>query len=85
VGKSFGGRMTSQAQAEAPLSGVRGLVFLGFPLHPPRRPSDGRAEHLFAVELPVLFLQGTRDALADVDLMQQLAKRLGSRATLKLF
>lgn len=84
-GKSFGGRMTSQAQAEAPLCGVRGLVFLGFPLHPPGRPSDGRAEHLFAVEIPMLFLQGTRDALADVDLMRKLSERLGSRATLKLF
>ena len=84
-GKSFGGRMTSQAQAETPLPGVRGLVFLGFPLHPPGRPSDERAEHLFEVEIPMLFLQGTRDALADIRLMRQLAERLGPRATLKLF
>jgi predicted alpha/beta-hydrolase family hydrolase len=84
-GKSFGGRMTSQAQAEIPLPGVRGLVFLGFPLHPPGRPSDQRAEHLFDVKIPMLFLQGTRDALADIHLMRQLAERLGPRATLKLF
>jgi predicted alpha/beta-hydrolase family hydrolase len=83
-GKSFGGRMTSQAQAAAPLSGVRGLVFLGFPLHPAGKPSDERAEHLFAVQIPMLFLQGTRDALADVQLMQTLARELGARATLKL-
>lgn len=84
-GKSFGGRMTSQAQAETPLPGVRGLVFLGFPLHPPGRPSDARAEHLFTVKIPMLFLQGSRDALADVRLMRQLAERLGPGATLKLF
>jgi predicted alpha/beta-hydrolase family hydrolase len=84
-GKSFGGRMTSQAQAEIPLPGIRGLVFLGFPLHPAGRPSDERAAHLFEVEIPMLFLQGTRDALADVRLMRKLARRLGSRTTLKLF
>src|SRR5262249_21908168 len=84
-GKSFGGRMTSQAQAEIPLPGVPGLGFLGFPLHPPGRPSDQRAEHLFDVKIPMLFLQGTRDALADIHLMRQLAERLGPRATLKLF
>jgi predicted alpha/beta-hydrolase family hydrolase len=84
-GKSFGGRMTSQVQAETPLSGVRGLVFLGFPLHPRGRPSHERAEHLFEVKIPMLFLQGTRDALADIHLMRQLAERLGPRATLKLF
>ena len=84
-GKSFGGRMTSQAQAAAPLSGVRGLVFLGFPLHPAGKPSDERAAHLFAVQIPMLFLQGTRDALADSQLMQGLAGRLGARATIKLF
>jgi predicted alpha/beta-hydrolase family hydrolase len=84
-GKSFGGRMTSQAQAETPLPGVRGLVFLGFPLHPPGQPSDERAQHLFEVKIPMLFLQGTRDALADIHLMRQLAERLGQRATLKLF
>jgi predicted alpha/beta-hydrolase family hydrolase len=84
-GKSFGGRMTSRAQAETPLPGVRGLVFLGFPLHPAGRPSDERTAHLFEVEIPMLFLQGTRDALADVRLMRKLAERLGPRATLKLF
>ncbi len=68
-GKSFGGRMTSQAQAASPLSGVRGLVFLGFPLHPAGRPSDERGEHLFEVKIPMLFLQATRDALAEIQLM----------------
>ncbi len=84
-GKSFGGRMTSQAQAASPLPGVRGLVFLGFPLHPAGKPSDARAEHLFAVEVPMLFMQGTRDALANLELLQNVTKKLGSRATLKLF
>jgi predicted alpha/beta-hydrolase family hydrolase len=84
-GKSFGGRMTSQAQAEAPLPGVRGLVFLGFPLHPPGRPSDERARHLFDVKIPMLFLQGTRDEFADLKLLEPLAGRLGAGATLKLF
>ena len=84
-GKSFGGRMTSQAQAASPLPGVRGLVFLGFPLHPAGRPSDERAKHLFEVQIPMLFLQGTRDGLADLNLLEPLCKRLGSRATLKLF
>ena len=83
-GKSFGGRMTSQTQAESPLPGVRGLAFLGFPLHAVGRPSDERARHLLEVAIPMLFLQGTRDALADVHLMEKLAKKLGSRATLKL-
>jgi predicted alpha/beta-hydrolase family hydrolase len=83
-GKSFGGRMTSQAQAESPLAGVRGLVFLGFPLHPPGRPSQDRGEHLFKVDIPMLFLQGTRDEFADLDLLQPLVERLGTRATLKL-
>jgi len=83
-GKSFGGRMTSQAQAESPLPGVRGLAFLGFPLHAVGRPSEERGKHLFEVEIPMLFLQGTRDALADVHLMEKLTKKLGSRATLKL-
>lgn len=83
-GKSFGGRMASQAQAESPLPGVRGLVFLGFPLHAVGRPSDERAKHLFEVEIPMLFLQGTRDALANVHLMEKLAQQLGPRATLKL-
>jgi predicted alpha/beta-hydrolase family hydrolase len=84
-GKSFGGRMTSQAQAAAPLPGVRGLVFLGFPLHAPGQPSAERGEHLFRVEVPMLFLQGTRDALASLDELQPLCKRLGRRATLTLF
>ncbi len=84
-GKSFGGRMTSQAQAASPLAGVRGLVFLGFPLHPAGRPSDERAKHLFAVQIPMLFMQGTRDQLADLQLVQTLVGQLGTRATLKLF
>jgi len=84
-GKSFGGRMTSQAQAASPLLGVRGLVFLGFPLHPAGRPSDERAKHLFEVQAPMLFLQGTRDQLSDVQLVRALAERLGARATLNLF
>jgi uncharacterized protein len=84
-GKSFGGRMTSQAQAASPLSGVRGLVFLGFPLHPAGRPSDERGAHLFDVQIPMLFLQGTRDQLADLQLLQTLVGKLGTRATLKLF
>jgi predicted alpha/beta-hydrolase family hydrolase len=84
-GKSFGGRMTSQAQAASPLSGVCGLVFLGFPLHPAGRPSDERGAHLSAVQIPMLFVQGTRDQLADLHLLQALAGQLGARATLKLF
>lgn len=84
-GKSFGGRMTSQAQAISPLPGVRGLVFLGFPLHPAGQPSDERAVHLFDVRIPMLFLQGTRDELADLSLVKALAERLGARATLRLF
>src|SRR5436305_10817889 len=84
-GRSFGGRMTSQAQAAAPLPEVRGLVFLGFPLHPPGKPSDERGKHLFEVQIPMLFLQGTRDQLADLTLLQPLARKLGARATLKLF
>ena len=84
-GKSFGGRMTSQAQASASLQSVRGLAFLGFPLHPAGRPSQDRAKHLFAVQIPMLFLQGTRDALATLDQLQPLCDALGARATLKLF
>jgi len=84
-GKSFGGRMTSQAQAASPLPGVRGLVFLGFPLHPPGQPSDGRGKHLFDVQIPMLFLQGTRDDFASLQLLEPLCNRLGVRATLKLF
>jgi predicted alpha/beta-hydrolase family hydrolase len=83
-GKSFGGRMTSQAQAKEPLPGVRGLVFFGFPLHAPGRPGVERAEHLSAVEIPMLFLQGTRDEFASLDLLQGVVRRLGSRATLHL-
>src|SRR5436309_5594679 len=83
-GKSFGGRMTSTAQAEEPLPGVRGLVFLGFPLHPPGRPADARAEHLAQVQIPMLFLQGTRDDFADLKLLQPFVERLGTRATLHL-
>ena len=83
-GKSFGGRMTSTAQAEEPLPGVRGLVFLGFPLHPPGRPDDKRAEHLAHVQVPMLFLQGTRDEFAALKLLQPLVKGLGERATLHL-
>ena len=84
-GKSFGGRMTSQAQAGAALEGVRGLVFLGFPLHAAGKPSDERGKHLFDVLVPMLFLQGTRDALADLSLLQPLVEKLGRRATLRLF
>ncbi|WP_439612977.1 alpha/beta hydrolase family protein [Reyranella sp.] len=80
-GKSFGGRMTSQAQALEPLPGVRGLVFLGFPLHPPMKPSVERAAHLFDVQIPQLFVQGTRDALAQPRLLKGVIKRLGKRAT----
>jgi predicted alpha/beta-hydrolase family hydrolase len=81
-GRSFGGRMTSQAQALAPLPGVRGLAFLGFPLHPAGAPSDERARHLAELRLPLLFLQGTRDALAERALLEAMVARLGSRATL---
>ena len=76
--------MTSQAQAATPLPGVRGLGFLGFPLHPPGKPSDSRATHLGEVRIPMLFLQGTRDELAELALLQPLVARLGDRATLKL-
>jgi predicted alpha/beta-hydrolase family hydrolase len=84
-GKSFGGRMTSQAQASNPLPGVRGLVFLGFPLHPSKRPSRERGKHLADVKVPMLFLQGTRDALAELSELEPLVEELGGRATLKLF
>src|SRR5213079_2719433 len=83
-GKSMGGRMTSQAAAEHPLDGVRGLVFFGFPLHPPNRPGTRRAEHLARVTTPMLFLQGTRDTLADLKLLRPLCAKLGSRATLHI-
>jgi len=83
-GKSFGGRMTSQAQAHEPLPGVRGLAFLGFPLHPPGRPGTSRAEHLSDVQVPMLFLQGTRDEFAGLDLLRPIVKKLGKSATLHL-
>ncbi|QCI68027.1 alpha/beta family hydrolase [Phreatobacter stygius] len=83
-GKSFGGRMTSQAQALVPLAGVRGLVFFAFPLHPAGKPSIERAPHLSDVALPLLFLQGTRDELAQLDLLQPVVAKLGERATLVL-
>jgi predicted alpha/beta-hydrolase family hydrolase len=83
-GKSFGGRMTSQAQAAAPLPGVGGLAFLGFPLHPAGEPSEQRAEHLRNIQIPMLFLQGTRDALAELPLLERVAAALGPRAVLRL-
>jgi len=83
-GKSMGGRMTSRAAAAAPLPGVAGLVFLGFPLHPAGQPAVSRADHLAKVELPMLFLQGTRDALADLTLLEPVVGRLGERATLRV-
>lgn len=83
-GRSFGGRMTSQAQALAPLARVAGLAFLAFPLHPAGRPSQERAGHLAEVKIPMLFLQGTRDELASLDLLQPVVRSLGARATLKL-
>jgi len=84
-GKSFGGRMTSQAQAATPMPGVAGLIFLGFPLHPPGQPSDARGAHLSDVEIPMLFLQGSRDEFATLALLEPLAAALGTRATLRLF
>jgi predicted alpha/beta-hydrolase family hydrolase len=87
-GKSFGGRMTSQAQALAPLEHVRGLIFLGFPLHPARKPSADRAKHLFDIRIPMLFLQGARDELAQLDLLEPLCQKLtqaNPAVTLKLF
>ena len=83
-GKSFGGRMTSQAQAASPLPGVQGLAFLGFPLHPAGRPAEDRGTHLSAIHVPMLFLQGARDKLADRQLLSRLIERLGARATLRL-
>lgn len=82
-GKSFGGRMTSQAQALEPLPNVQGLVFLGFPLHPPEKPSADRAAHLSATGIPLLFIQGTRDGLARPALLRKVLKRLGKRATFR--
>ena len=83
-GRSFGGRMTSQAQALEPLPGVRGLAFLAFPLHPAGKPSDERAQHLSDVAIPMLFVQGTRDELASLELLEPVIERLGERAHLKL-
>lgn len=83
-GKSFGGRMTSQAQADAALPGVKGLVFVGFPLHPANKPSIARAAHLDAVAVPMLFLQGSRDALADLSLIEPVVARLAPRTTLRI-
>jgi uncharacterized protein len=84
-GKSFGGRMTSQAQAAAPLDGVAGLAFIGFPLHPPKQPGRERAAHLTAVKIPMLFLQGTRDEFAELSELEPVVEALQPRATLKLF
>lgn len=84
-GKSFGGRMTSTAQAGSPLEGVQGLIFLGFPLHPPAKPGIERAEHLGRVQVPMLFLQGTRDEFARQDLLQPVVAGLAPHATLRLF
>ena len=84
-GKSFGGRMTSQAQALEPLPNVRGLIFFAFPLHPAGKPGDERAKHLDDVAIPMLFLQGTNDTLASLDLLKPVAKKLDKRATLALF
>jgi hypothetical protein len=81
-GKSFGGRMTSQAQAASPLDGVRGLAFFGFPLHPAGKPSDDRAKHLADIRIPMLFLQGTRDSLAELSLLEPVVKSLKRRAHL---
>lgn len=84
-GRSFGGRMTSQAQALEPLPGVRGLAFLGFPLHPAKKPSQDRADHLARVSVPMLFLQGTQDELAELTLLRSVTDTLGKRATVTLF
>jgi predicted alpha/beta-hydrolase family hydrolase len=84
-GKSFGGRMTSQAQTANPMDEVRGLVFLGFPLHAAGKPSSERAAHLHDIKVPMLFLQGTRDALAELDQLEPVCESLGALATLKLF
>lgn len=83
-GKSFGGRMTSQAQSKTPLPGVRGLAFLGFPLHADKKPSSERAEHLAGIAIPMLFLQGTRDGLADLGHLKPVIAGLGEKATLHL-
>jgi len=84
-GRSFGGRMSSQAQAAEPLPRVQGLAFIAFPLHSAHQPSEARAEHLFKISVPMLLLQGTQDELAERSLLEPLAQRLGSRVTLALF
>lgn len=83
-GHSFGGRMTTTAQSESPLDGVKGLVLFSFPLHAPNRPDNSRAEHLNAIRIPMLFLTGTRDALNDLDLFRPVIRKLGKRATIHL-
>src|SRR6266481_8960077 len=83
-GKSMGGRMTSQAAARHPLVGVRGLVFFGFPLHPPGRPGTKRADHLAKVSMPMLFMQGTRDTFADIELLRPVCAKLGPPTTLQV-
>ena len=83
-GKSMGGRMTSMAAAKEVIPGVRGLAFLGFPLHPAGKPGTERAEHLYEVDLPMLFLQGDRDRLAELDLLRPVCQRLGERADLRI-
>lgn len=83
-GRSFGGRMTSEAQAQSALPGVRALIFLAFPLHPAGRPGIERAQHLLQIDIPMVFVQGTRDALAERGLIESLAGQLGARATLQL-
>jgi predicted alpha/beta-hydrolase family hydrolase len=83
-GKSLGGRMTSTAASQSPLPGVRGLVFFGFPLHPPGQPSTERARHLHSVTVPMLFLQGTRDKLAELELLRPICSELGNRAQLHI-
>ena len=83
-GRSFGGRMTSQAQAGSPLPGVRGLAFLAFPLHPAKKPATDRAQHLFDVHIPMLFLQGTRDELAEIQLLEPLLAKLGKNTSSRL-
>ena len=83
-GHSFGGRMTTTAQSESPLEGVKGLILFSFPLHAPNRPDNARAAHLSAIKIPMLFLTGTRDALNDLSLFRPVIKRLGDHATLHL-
>jgi predicted alpha/beta-hydrolase family hydrolase len=83
-GKSMGGRMTSMAASKEPLNGIKGIIFFGFPLHAPGKPSDERGEHLFNVSVPMLFLQGTRDKLADPKLLKPIVKKLKEKATLHI-